>query len=171
MEESEFKFEPIWVSALTLFEAWIIYFLSEKTLASQLDFKGLALFSCFPIFFGSLILPMTFRLIARIPAIQLTDNALIDNTFRITIDWSNVQNIKIVNTGKKSLLSIELKDRDQFFSDITNPFKRMFLRSIFYISPGDVSINLDFVAGKNEAILAKAQVYWNRYYGNNENNY
>jgi len=169
MEENEFKFEPIWVSFLSLLEGWIIYFICKSQLdpKSRIDLEGLAIFSTLPIFFGILILPMTFKLITGVPAIKLTQDALIDNVFGVSVDWSNIQNIKIAGS-QKPFLAIDLKDRHKFYSGINNPLKRILLRVMFSISPSDVSINLAFVAGKNDAILAMTQVYWNKFYGNED---
>jgi hypothetical protein len=167
MEENELKFEPIYVSVLTLVEAGLIYMIYGQQSAQKLDLEGLAIVSLIPLFFGLMALPMAFKLLTGVPAIKLTADTLVDNVFGIEIDWSNVQNLYIQGS-KKPFLAIDLKDKDKFYAGISNPFKRLFLRLMFAISPGDVSINLAFVAGTNESVLAMSQVYWNRFYGIND---
>ena len=168
MEKSEFKFEPVYVSFLILVEVGIVYMMWHgQQSAQKLDFEGLAIFGLLPLLLGLIILPMAFKMLTGVPAIQLTADGLVDNVFGIEIDWSNVQDLRIQGS-QKPFLAIDLKDKDKFYSGISNPFKRLLLRFIFLISPSDVSILLAFVAGKNEAILAMSQVYWNRFYGRND---
>lgn len=164
MKENEFKFEPIWVSALGLFSLYLVYNFYKSIIVPGTDYLEFAVFSILPIFLGILILPMAFKMIIGIPAIEFTGTELVDNVFGISIRWENIQDIRISGVSKP-FLSITLKDKNQFWIGIRNPVKRILLRFLFLISPGDVSINLAFVAGSNEAISALAQVYWNRFYG------
>lgn len=165
MEEGKFKFEPIWISALGIMSLVLIY--KEWSTLAESNYKidplyiglSLALLIIPCCFF----LPMAFKMFTGVPAIILTESQLIDNTVNISIDWSNVKDIRIVG-AKKPFLSITLKDRDKFFSNI-NLFKRGFLKLLYATVAGDVSINLAFAAGSNEAIAAVARVYWGRYYG------
>lgn len=168
MEETEFKFEPLYVTFVSIVEVGMIYMLWKDQLSpAKLDLEGLAFFGLFPLLFGRIVLPMTYKMLIEVPAIQLTNNSIIDNVFGISIDWSNVQSLEIQGSAKP-FLAIDLKDKDKFYAGIYNPFKRLFLRFMFAISPGDVSIYLAFVAGTNESVLATTQVYWNKFYGNND---
>jgi len=169
MEENGFKFQPATVIILTLVFGWLSYVIGKDQLAMQkTDFGGLAFFLVpIGVSFLLLILPMAFKMLTGIPAIKLTADELVDNVFGVSIDWENVQHVEISGT-RRPYLSIDLKDKDKFYAGIYNPAKRLFLRLLFTISPGDVSIALEFVSGNNEAILAMTQVYWNRFYGRSE---
>ena len=165
MEDIEFKFEPLYVTFVNLVIAGIVYLVLRDQLSHEkLDIEGSVFFALIPILSGLVTLPMAFKMLTGTPAIQLTNDSLVDNVFGITIDRSNVQSLEIQGSWKP-FLAINLKDKDKFYAGISNPFKRLFLRLMFVISPGDVSIYLAFVRGTNEAVLATAQVYWNRYYG------
>lgn len=107
---------------------------------------------------------MFFKMIFGVPALQFTDNQLIDNLVGVRIDWENVQNIRVSGISKP-FLSIDLKDTDKFYSSVRNPIKRYLLKVFFALASGDVPVNLAFVAGNNESAAALARVYWNRYYG------
>ena len=162
--EAQFKFEPIWVSVLSLMSLCVVYetvtaFISKPSY----DIYGL-IFLSFPIIFASLILPMAFKMLAGVPAIQFTHDQLVDNVVGVKVDWNNVELIAI-SGSYKPFLSIDLKDTKEFYSSIRNPVKRIFIRIFFSIAKGDVPINLAFVSGDNEGIAATARVYWNKHYG------
>lgn len=110
---------------------------------------------------------MFFKMIFGIPAILLTADQLVDNVVGISVDWKDIQDIRITGVSKP-FLSITLKDKKAFFQNIQNPIKRVLLRVIFSISTGDVSINMAMVAGSNEAVRSVVMVYWSRYYGHSD---
>lgn len=159
------KFEPIWISGLAALAFFFIYKTGSVFLQDGIhDWQKDVLLLIFPVFSARLFLPMFFKMIFGIPALQFTDDQLIDNVVGVSIDWENVQNIRISGV-RKPFLSIDLKDTGKFYSGIRNPFKRILLRGLFALASGDVPVNLAFVAGDNEAAAALARVYWNRYYG------
>jgi hypothetical protein len=130
------------------------------------DLFGLIFLSC-PLIFLAMILPMFFKMIIGIPAIELNHDQLINNVVGIKVNWENVENIRITGTYKP-FLSIDLKDTHAFYSSIKNPLKRLLIKGFFLLGKGDVPINLAFVAGNEESVAAVARVYWNRYYGIND---
>jgi hypothetical protein len=168
MENSEFKFEPIWISFLSLLPIYFIYrFIMIVTAPGFIMDSSIIWYAIFPLITGITLLPMAIKMIIGVPAILLNDNELVDNVVGISINWEDIEDIRISGISKP-FLSITLKNKEKFFSDITNPIKRVLLKLIFLISPGDVSINLAMVTGSNESIVALSQLYWNRYYGHND---
>jgi hypothetical protein len=168
MEETGFKFEPIWVTALTLASLFFGYQTYEIAIepGSKFDY-AIILLALIPLLMCSATLPMFFRMLFGIPAILLTADQLVDNVVGISIDWKDIQDIRITGVSKP-FLSITLKDKKAFFKNIRNPLKRIFLKMLFSISIGDVSINLAMVIGNNEAVKSVVMVYWSRYYGHSD---
>lgn len=168
MEETGFKFEPIWITALAGLAISLLYNLYIKVVAPnfKIDYS-LIFLALMPLLLGTLILPMFFKMILGIPAILLTGDQLVDNVIGISIDWKDIQDIRIIGV-KKPFLSIILKNKKEFFQNIPNPLKRILLRIFFSFSMADVSINLAMVAGDNDAVKSLAMVYWSRYYGHSE---
>jgi len=168
MEETGFKFEPIWVTALGGMTLFFVYKCCAITIEPTFKFDNLFIFVVLlPLFMGWMILPMFFRMLFGVPAILLTADQLVDNVMGISIDWKDIQDIRITGVSKP-FLSIILKDKKTFFQNIQNPLKRILLRIFFSISTGDVSINLAMVAGSNEAVRSVVMVYWGRYYGHSD---
>jgi len=164
MEDTKFKFEPIWVSVISVIPIAVIYQEYKTIVSSSFWLNGIILFTVVSLFVCIMILPLTFKIITGIPAILLTNDQLVDNVVGVNIDWSNIEDIRITGI-QKPFLTIILKDTDLFYSSINNPVKKILLRFLFLISPGDVSVNLALVAGDNDSIASMAQVYWQRYYG------
>jgi len=164
MDETKFRFEPIWVSIISVLPIAVIYQEYKTIVSSTFWLNGIIVFSVVSLFVCIMILPLTFKLITGIPAILLTNDQLVDNVVGVNIDWSNIKDIRITGI-QKPFLTIILKDTDLFYSNINNPIKKILLKFIFLISPGDVSVNLALVAGDNDSIASMAQVYWQRYYG------
>jgi hypothetical protein len=161
--EAEYKFEPIWVSALNIIWLLMAYnFLKVFITRPSYDVPGLIFISA-PFVLALMYLPMGVKMLLGIPAICFTHDQLVDNVFGIKIDWENVQNVRL-SGGRNQCLSIDLKDKEKFYSSINNPFKRIAIRALFLLSLGDASIKLAFVAGDNQGIFAVAQVYWDKYY-------
>ena len=162
--EAGYKFEPIWVSALSLISLGGLYGTVSAFVADpSYDIFGLV-FLLFPVLVAWIILPMAFKMLKGVPAIQFTDRQLVDNIVGVSVDWENIEYIGI-SGSYKPFLSIDLKDTKKFYSNIQNPVKRVLVKIFFSMASGDVPINLAFVAGNNESILGVAQVYWNKYYG------
>ncbi|MGF7079225.1 hypothetical protein [Mucilaginibacter sp. UYCu711] len=158
-----YKFEPIWVSVLSITALVMSYnFLKGFIARPSYDVPGLIFMSA-PLVLSLLFLPMGVKMLLGIPAITFTHDQLIDNVFGIKIDWENVQNVRL-SGSRKPFLTIDLKDTDKFYSSINNPLKRIAIRMLFALSPGDASVNLAFVAGDNHAIVAVTQVYWEKHY-------
>jgi hypothetical protein len=167
MEETGFKFEPIWVTTLGVATLFLVY--KCYTIAVEPGFKfeySIIPFALLPLFFCWLTLPMFFKMLFGIPAILLTGDQLVDNVVGISVDWKDIQDIRVTGVSKP-FLSITLKDKKTFFQNI-HPIKRILLRMIFSISTGDVSVNLAMVAGSNEAVRSVVMVYWGRYYGHSD---
>jgi len=164
MEDQQFKFEPVWVSVLTTIPLFCIY-----KAYSEISKQGFIFSFLFPILvmpfviIGAPLLIMGIKMLTGVPAIVLTTDQLVDNVVGITIDWANISNIQISGV-KKPFLNISLKDKNKFYSSV-NPVKRILLKVFFAIGPGDVSVNLAFVAGNNEYIASLTRVYWSKYYG------
>ncbi len=167
MKETEFKFEPVWVSVLGLLGLYIAYLFCKDIIPDlkldSISVVGIVGASSLLL----LLLPMSLKMIFGIPAIRLTSDQLIDNVVGIKIEWKDISDIRISGIAKP-FIAITLKDKSSFFQSISNPVKRLLLRCFFLISSGDVSINLAMVAGDNESIVALTKVYWNRYYGIND---
>jgi hypothetical protein len=167
MEETGFKFEPIWITVLGLSMLFLVYKCCTNAIEADFKFDYTVIpFALFPLFLCWVVLPMFFRMMFGIPAILLTADQLVDNVVGISIDWKDIQDIRITGVSKP-FLSITLKDKKEFFQNI-HPIKRILLRMIFSISTGDVSVNLAMVAGSNEAVKSVVMVYWGRYYGHSD---
>jgi hypothetical protein len=166
--QDKIRFEPIWITGMAALAFFLIYkaggvFVQDGIHQWLRDAPILII----PFFTSLAFLPMFFKMIFGIPALQFINDQLIDNVVGVRIDWENVQNIRISGVSKP-FLSIDLKDTGKFYASIRNPFKRILLRGLFALASGDVPVNLAFVAGDNEAAAAMARVYWNRYYGIND---
>jgi hypothetical protein len=158
-----YKFEPIWVSILSIISLVMTYgFLKVFIEKPSYNVPGL-IFITAPLILALLFLPMGVKMLLGIPAITFTHDQLVDNVFGIKIDWENVQNVRL-SGSRKPFLSIDLKDTEKFYSSINNPLKRAAIKMLFFLSPGDISINLAFVSGDNQSIVAVTQVYWERHY-------
>jgi hypothetical protein len=165
MEETGFKFEPIWVTALGVLTLFLVYKFCVIVVDPNFKFDYLLIILALtPLLMSWLIMPMFFRMLFGTPAILLTADQLVDNVMGISIDWKDIQDIRITGVSKP-FLSIILKNKKEFFQNIQNPLKRTLLRIFFSISPGDISMNLAMVAGDNEAVRSVVMVYWSRYYG------
>jgi len=64
-----------------------------------------------------MLLPMFFKMILGIPAIELNHDQIINNIVGIRVDWENVKNITITGTYRP-FLSIDLKDTQVFYLSI-----------------------------------------------------
>lgn len=165
MEDIEFKFEPVWVSTLGATGTFFIYKLGSILFEPGFSFQYIdILVLLFILIVGILVLPMFFKMLIGIPAINLTSDQLIDNVVGIAINWKDIKDIRITGVSKP-FLSITLNDKKAFFDNISNPFKRILFRIFFSIATGDVSINLAMVAGDNKSIKAMVMVQWSRYFG------
>jgi hypothetical protein len=163
---TEYKFEPIWVSLLSIISLVMAYsFLKVFIERPSYDVPGLV-FIAAPLILGLLFLPMGVKMLLGIPAIAFTHDQFVDNIFGIKIDWDNIQNVRL-SGSRKPFLSIDLKDTEKFYSSINNPLKRIAIKALFLLSPGDASINLAFVSGDNQSIVAVTQVYWEKHYQHN----
>jgi hypothetical protein len=166
MQETKFKFEPVWTGLLGLLAIYLLYqftlFIFQPNFKIDILFVfGLLCFLAVPCL---VFLPMAIKMIIGVPAILLTHDQLVDNVSGVLIDWANVEDIRITGT-RKPFLSITLKDRDRFFSTIANPLKRVLLKLLYATVAGDASINLAFVKGDNETIAGLSRVYWQNFYG------
>jgi hypothetical protein len=160
---TEFKFEPIWISVLNILTLTMAYnFFKVFIEKPSYNVAGIV-FAAAPLVPALLFLPMGIKMLLRIPAIAFTHDQLVDNVFGIKIDWENVQNIRL-SGSRKPFLAVDLKDTERFYSSINNPIKRLALKALFSLSPGDVSINLAFVSGNSQSIVAVTQVYWEKHY-------
>src|ERR1700733_5144874 len=113
MEENDFKFAPGTIIALTLGLGCVGYIIGkDQFVTHKTDFGGLAFFVVIGLSFVLLALPMAFKMLTGIPAIQLTADELVDNVFGLSIDWANVQHLEIRGTSRPCL-SIDLKDKDK----------------------------------------------------------
>lgn len=164
MDKQEFKFEPVWITILSAFAIFVIYKLITLVFFSGMPVKAIAIIPLAVAAFCCLFFIFTFKMLAGVPAIVITQERLIDNVYGVSFDWSNVKYISI-DGERKPFLSIRLKNEALFYSGISNPIKRALIRALFSIAPGDASVNLALIAGDNQYILGMAQAYWAKYYG------
>ncbi len=158
-EKAEFKFEPIWISALTLLVLYVSFEM-YYTFFSRPSY-GLvgSLFLLLPAGFWWWVFPMTFAMLRKKPAIVLTPQFLIDNIGGFSINWHDIAEIKVAERDFKSRgnLIVNLEDPRKYFN---TRLKYLGYKIRRYFTAADVSIKLDFVSGKNEDISRLINAYW-----------
>lgn len=165
MRETGFKFQPFYVLFLAASFAGLLYVaLRDIYSDASFDWIGFTGFILLPAIAELYVVTMVIKMLLGIPAIVLTPDGLVNNVSKVTIDWSNVANLRLEGSWKP-FLAIDLKDTGKFYADIPNPLKRYSLRLLNLVSPGDISIYLAFVSGNEQEVFASSTAYWNKFYG------
>ncbi|HTH82825.1 MAG TPA: STM3941 family protein [Mucilaginibacter sp.] len=157
--EIDFKFEPIWLTILSVLMLLLLYKCFNAYNSNQSIGLFLALIT--PVILVSLfVLPLGFKMILGIPAIALTNEYFVINYNGLSIDWHDIADIHITTNYKGiSTLIINLKQPEKYFGSSLKKIKYQ-IRQIF--TANDIIIPIDLISGKNEAIFQTVNAYWTK---------
>lgn len=150
--ERGFKFQPFWVLIVGSGGLFLIYkFYSQ--LFTPVLFKPVNLLVLpVPVLIAWVILPMMLKMLTGRSAIELTDDAFINNFTGRAVPWDNIAEIHLKKGGVRSSgsLVINLKQPELYF----NNFLRRFLYKIKQaFTANDIAIPTDLISGDAEGIL------------------
>jgi len=158
-EKAEFKFEPVWIGLLTLLVLYVSFEMYYIFFSRPSYGLGGILLLLLPVAICWFVLPMAFSILRKKPAIVLTSQYLIYNIGSISINWHDIAEIRVAERNYRGggNLIVNLEQPRKYFN---TPLKYLGYKIRRYFTAADISIKLDFVAGKNENISRLINAYW-----------
>jgi hypothetical protein len=155
-EETDFKFEPIWLTVLSLLMIFLLY--KSFTAYNPNQSMGLYIAAVFPVVLvSSYIIPLGFKMMIGKPAIALTNEYFISNIGNLSIEWHDISEMHIAaNNRGFSALIINLKEPEKYFN---TPFKKIKYQLKQLFTANDISLPINLVAGDNQEIFQTINAY------------
>ncbi len=101
----------------------------------------------------------------KIPALQLTEEKLIDNINNQSYNWKDVKSISIASVRVKTrinFIAISLVDSEKYFNKISNPYKKFTARFNEKYFQGAFSIQPNLIKCKNDKLFEDLTQYFER---------
>jgi hypothetical protein len=110
-----------------------------------------------PALLAWVVLPRFLLMLRGIPAIELTDDYLINNISGFSIEWADISEIHIKNNMKgPNALVINLKHPEKYFD---TPLKKLGYQLKQLFTADDITIPLIFVSGDSNTLFQAINGY------------